>query len=158
MSKKVIVLVSVIFLLVTLGMFGFAYLYKTEVGTIDMPTPTLTATTDVYGITQIDGKHFFKNGVHTIVGALPMPTPCDLLTTTASVAESFPEQVTIAFDVINNSTTCTQKQTEQRFKVSFSASNQATISALFKGTKVKLNLVEAAPGETPEEFELFIKG
>jgi hypothetical protein len=42
--------------------------------------------------------------------------------------------------------------------VSATASSEATLGARFKGTVVELNLVEAAANETPESFELFIKG
>lgn len=159
MSKKVIILVSLIFILVTGGMFGFAYLNKQDTADTAPVVPEVVGNKkNTYGITQIDGTHFYIDGVHTIVGELPMPTPCDLLATDATVAESMPEQIMLRFDVINNSPTCIEQETTQRFKVSATASNQATFSATFMGDTVKLNLVEAAPGETPEDFELFIKG
>lgn len=158
MSKKVIILVSFIFVLVTGGMFGFAYLYKQNVSDSTVIPNPIDTKVNTYGITQIEATHFYLDGVHTIVGELPMPTPCDLLTTDATVAESMPEQVMFLFNVINNSPTCIEQETPQRFKISATASNKATISAMFMGTPVKLNLVEATPGDTPEAFELFIKG
>ena len=158
MSNRTIVLFVVIFALIVLGMFTFTYIYKQNAPeTIIEPTPQAT-TTNSYGITRIDGKHFFIDGVHTIVGELTLPTPCDLLATDARVAESYPEQVTFAFSVVNTTETCAQVMTNQRFKVEANASKEANLAATFAGTPVELNLVEAAPGETPDTFELFIKG
>ena len=147
-----------IFVLIVAGMFLFTYLQKKSLPEPVTPTPAATSTQKTYGITRIDGKHFFINGVHTIVGELALPTPCDLLTAEAVVAESYPEQVTFAFTVVNTTETCAQVVTNQRFKVSAQASKDANLQATFMGVPVALNLVEAEAGETPEEFELFIKG
>jgi hypothetical protein len=159
MSNKTIVLFVSLFALIVAGMFLFTYLHKqnTQADT-PLPEQQSTSTPNMYGITRIDGKHFFIDGVHTIVGELTLPTPCDLLTTDARVAESYPEQVTFAFSVVNTTETCAQVMTNQRFKVEASASKEANLAATFAGTPVELNLVEAAPGETPDTFELFIKG
>lgn len=159
MSNRTIVLFVVIFALIIVGMFLFTYLYQKNTEPVTMPTDQSASTTqNTYGITRIDGKHFYIDGMHTIVGELAMPTPCDLLTTESIVAESFPEQVTFAFDVVNTTEVCTQVVTNQRFKVQAPASDQANLKATFMGQPVELNLVEAEAGETPEEFELFIKG
>jgi hypothetical protein len=158
MSNRTIVLFVVIFALIVLGMFTFTYIYKQNAPeTVIEPTVQAT-TTNSYGITRIDAKHFFIDGVHTIVGELSLPTPCDLLTTDALVAESYPEQVTFAFSVINTTEVCAQVVTTQRFKVEATASQAANLKATFMGVPVELNLVAADAGETPEEFELFIKG
>lgn len=158
MSNRTIVLFIVMFALIVVGMFLFTYLHtKDQTEEILVPEPT-ASTTNTYGITRIDGKHFFVDGVHTIVGELALPTPCDLLTTDSIIAESYPEQVTFAFSVVNTTDVCAQVITNQRFKIEAQASKDAYLKATFMGTPVELNLVEAAPGETPESFELFIKG
>ncbi len=87
-----------------------------------------------------------------------MPTKCDLLNPEASVAESMPEQVVVNFNVINTEKDCDKSMTPQRFKVTFKASENATISARIAGRDVTLNLVPAQKGESPDDFELFIKG
>lgn len=159
MSTKAIVLSIVLFVIIVSGMFGFAYLKKAEITPIETNQPPVaTSTENQYGITRIEATHFFIDGVHTIVGEISLPTPCDLLVTDALVAESMPEQVTFAFSIINNSEMCAQVVTTQRFKVSAQASSAASLSATFMGLPVELNLKEAAPGETPEDFEEFIKG
>lgn len=156
MNRRAVLLTVALFLLIIAGMFAFAFMHQSEPNTNTNPEE---AEDDRYGaITRVDGKHFYIDGVHTVVGEIPMPTPCDLLQSSARVAESMPEQITLEFSVVNNAEFCAQTITPQRFKVSATASPQATFSATFEGRSIDLNLVEAGPDETPEEFELFIKG
>lgn len=157
MRQRDIILVLTLLGTIVLGMFSYTYLVKKTVP-IEAPVVVPEQKTNSYGITRIDGKHFYRNGIHTIVGEIPMPTPCDLLTFTAAVAESMPEKVTFDFGVINNSDVCATVVTLQRFVVSATATPEAVLNARFNNMPVELNLVEAAPNETPESFELFIKG
>jgi hypothetical protein len=159
MNQKTIVMCVALFIIIVAGMFGFAYLKKAEVAAPVAEENTKGEEEVKYAsITRITAKHFFEDGVHTIAGEIPMPTPCDLLEVDAVVAESFPEQVSLNFNVVNNAEFCAQQITPQRFKVSASASEEATFSANFMGRKVELNLVPPDQGETPDDFELFIKG
>lgn len=160
MSQKTIGISIALFIMIVVGMFVFAYLKKTEVSN----TPATTVEKEQNGevkyaaITRITAKHYFEKGVHTLAGEIEMPTPCDLVEADARVMESFPEQIAIDFNVINNAEVCVQQMTMQRFKVSANASQDATFSATFMGRPVELNLVPAGAGEKPEDFELFIKG
>lgn len=162
MDKRSIVLVVVFFALVVAGMFIFAYLKRSEIKEPAIVAPVTNGEGDetvLYpNITRIDAKHYYIDGVHTFVGQIEMPTPCDLVTAESSVAESYPEQITLNFNVINNAESCVQVITGQRFMVSASASKEATVKAKFMGRDVELNLIPAAPGETPDEFEVYIKG
>lgn len=158
MSNKKIWFIVVVFLLLVATLFIATNLQKQKAGVTVPPVLVETEAPIDYGISRIEAKHFFVDGVHTIVGELPFPTPCDLLNTTASVAESMPEQVTFQFSVINTTDSCEKIVTTQRFKVSATASKTADLSATLMGVPVPLNLVEAAAGETPEDFQLFIKG
>jgi len=107
----------------------------------------------------VTAKHQFKDGTHTIVGEIDMPTPCHLLDWDVVIAESFPEQVTVNFkSVYNSADVCVQVVTQQRFKVTFDASENAVISATLDGKKIILNLIEALEGENLDDFDLFIKG
>lgn len=147
--------------LIILGMFVFAYLKREEIQQTTPPPQggdVVTDTSPYANITRIDGKHFFDGKTHTVVGEIPMPTACDLFNWSVRIAESMPETVTIDFDVINNAEMCAQVVTPQRFKVSFDASEGATIKATLEGREVILNLIPALPGESPDDFEVFIKG
>ena len=106
----------------------------------------------------ITAKHQFKAGKHIIAGDVNLPTPCYLLDTKASVAESYPEQVTIAFTATTQGEVCAQVITTERFKVDFTASEGATIKATWDGKPAILNLIPAGPGEDLNNFELYIKG
>lgn len=159
MDKKSILIASSILILVVIGMFTFAYLKNNELEIDKKPTQKDIPVEVSYPyITRIDAKHFFENGMHTVAGNITFPTPCDLLKTSTIIKESFPEQVTVEFNVLNNSETCIQVVTDQRFKASFNADINATIDALFMNRKIDLNLIEAGVDESPDDFELFIKG
>ena len=161
MSQKSIALIVSLFVLIVAGMFVYAYLKQSELQQPAPASPAAPAPDQVVpypDITRIDATHYFIDGTHTLVGEIPFPTPCDLLETEALVLESYPEQVHVHFSVINNAETCTEVVTPQRFSVSFTASEAATISAHFMDREVVLNLRPAPDGETPDQFELFIKG
>lgn len=159
MSQKSIVLVVVLFVLIVAGMFIYANLKQGELTTEPPNNEMLDEPVVPYpDITRVDAKHYFIDGVHTLVGEMNFPTPCDLLEAGAAVMESYPEQVVINFTVVNNAETCAQVVTKQRFKVTAQASAEATFTAKFMGRDIELNLIPAAEGEMPEEFELFIKG
>lgn len=160
MENKHIVAAIVTLILIILGMFVFTYLKKSELSNVETPISTESKQDDSrYGnITRVDAKHFFINGTHTIVGEILMPTPCDLLNWDTRIGESMPEQVVVDFKVVNHSETCAEVITAQRFKVSFTASEQASIGATLQGRHIDINLIPGAAGETPDDFELFIKG
>ncbi len=160
MQHRAIILSIALFVLIVLGMFAFVFIKQNEMSQTPAPTDEIVETEGgkYADIKRIDGKHFFIDGVHTVVGEVPMPTPCDLLEVDALIAESFPEQITLDFKVINNAEFCAEVITPQRFKVSASASEGATFKAMLQNRVVELNLIEALPGETPEDFELYIKG
>lgn len=157
MSQRAIVAATVLFGLIVVGMFTFAFIKQRE-NVANTPTPAETETPPPPLVTRVDAKHFYIDGVHTLVGEIAMPTPCDLLEATAAVAESMPEQITVNFNVVNTAEFCAQVVTPQRFKVSAPASAEATWSATFMGQPITLNLIPATAGETPDDFELFIKG
>jgi hypothetical protein len=160
MKQHGIIVAIVIFALIIIGMFTFAFLKRSELSDVPQVTPPVeqTPTTPYDSITRIDAKHFFENGTHTIAGELLLPTMCDLLNWESIVRESMPEQVTVAFTVVNSAEMCAQAVAPQRFLVTWNASEGATIDATLNSRRVELNLIPAAPGERPDDFELFIKG
>lgn len=162
-----IIILSGGFLLVLVGLFVVTGSFSDSSGSVDtnfdadtadITEPNTTANNTYAGITRITAKHFFDGTTHTFVGEVPLPTPCDLLETQSRVAESMPEQVTLLFTVINEAETCVQTITSQRFMIEVSAQEEAAFDAEFQGRPVVLNLLEPAPGETPDDFELYIKG
>lgn len=158
MDKKSIILVVSLFILIVAGMFIFAYMKKTEISQTPPPVAEEEVVVPYPQITRINATQYIIDGEHTFVGEIELPTPCDLLQVSSSVQESLPEQIVLDFAVINNAEMCAQVMTMQRFMVTASASDEATVRAMFMGRAVELNLTPAPAGETPDEFELFIKG
>lgn len=158
MSQQNIIIAVVVFALLVAGMFSFAFIKKQELQQ-DAPAPVVTEEDGLYpAVTRITAKQFYVNSEHVLVGEVELPTPCDLLSADVRVMESFPEQIVVDFTVLNTAEACAQVITNQRFKVSAMASKEATFAATFMGRPVELNLVPAEPGESPDDFELFIKG
>lgn len=159
MDQKTIISIVVFFAILVGGMFGYAFLKKNEIKTEEPVEQTqLEPEVEYASITRIDGKHYFIDGVHTVVGEIPMPTPCDLLEASSVVEAGTPKTIVLNFNVINNAEFCAQTITPQRYKVTAEAPADANFRAMFMGRQVELNLIPAEPGETPEDFELFIKG
>lgn len=159
MEHTKIMVAAAILVVVIGGMFTFTYLKKQEMEQAVPGEPVVVEDEGSYaGITRINGKHFYDGKTHTIVGEIPMPTPCDLLSWDTRIQESMPETAIVDFTVINNADACAQVITQQRFKVSFDASENAAIRATLQGRPVELNLIPGGEDETPEDFELFIKG
>jgi|GEM_PF-738030 len=103
--------------------------------------------------------HQFKAGKHTIVGQTDLPTSCHVLKHTERIAESFPEQVTVAFTTAsNNSDVCAQLVTSVRYKIEFNASQNAVIGATWNGEPVQFNLVPAGPNDNLDNLDIYIKG
>ncbi|MFT5850005.1 MAG: hypothetical protein ACI9H6_000834 [Patiriisocius sp.] len=159
MNRKAIIIAIVLFVLIVAGMFTFAFLKKNEmIEEVQQQTEEPKTEVKYAAITRVDATHFYADGVHTLVGEILMPTPCDLLEAEVMVAESLPEQIFVDFSVLNTADFCAQTITPQRFKVTAPASEEATFTAKFMGRAVELNLIPAGSGETPDDFELFIKG
>ncbi|MCR4286073.1 MAG: hypothetical protein NUW00_04230 [Candidatus Kaiserbacteria bacterium] len=159
MNHKSTIFAGVVLSIIIIGMFVFAYIKKQEIAS-DVQSPVVSVEEqDPYrNITRIDAKHFYIDTTHTLVGEIVMPTQCDLLNWDTKVQESMPETAIIDFDVVNSTKGCAEVATPQRFKVSFDASVGARVKARFMGRDVELNLIPAGEGETPDSFELFIKG
>lgn len=156
MTQRALIIGAVVVVVIILGLFAYTYT-RDDATAVPAPTPD-SEEQDEPTARRIDATHFFSDGTHTIAGEVLMPTPCDLVDAEAIVRESAPEQVTIAFEVVNTAETCAQVVTPQRFRVDFDASVDAVIDATWNGDQATLNLIEAGPGEDPEDFELFIKG
>lgn len=158
MHTRTIILFVTLFILIIGGMFTFTYLKRQELRGQTPPPTQVVATSTTAKLESVNATHYFINGVHTFVGQIDMPTPCDLLETTATVRESTPEQISLAFTTLNSGPECPAVITPQRFKVEAVATKDAIITATFMGAPVELNLTPAPRGEVPEQFELFIKG
>lgn len=121
-----------------------------------------TSSEDSFAPDIITAAHQYdeESGVHIVAGETEVPTPCHMISHDVSIAESMPEQVSLNFssNVEDPDQMCAQAISTQRFKVTFEASEEATISATYNGQDVRLNLQEVGPGENLEDFEVYTKG
>ncbi len=158
-KKGTIIWWAVAILVILGGTWGYFH-YKS----LQTPTDTGEVLAEDTEAMRIDAKHQFKNGLpaqtgkHIVAGSVNMPTACYTLTTQATVAESMPEQVTIAFTTSTSGDICAQVITAERFKVDFTASENAQIKATWNGKPAILNLIPAGADEDLTNFEVFIKG
>lgn len=105
---------------------------------------------------KIEAQHQFKDGKHILAGSIELPTPCHTLSQQIAIAESYPEQVTIELNSESAAEACIQVITEARFKIEFSAHEDASMQMLYNGKKVNLILTPAT--SDLENFSTFIKG
>lgn len=159
MERRGTIALIVILLIVIGGMFAFAQIKRNE---LDTPVPQQPvdqegAVSDEAPI-PLTAKHFYIDGTHTLTGEINLPTPCHALNWDTLVQESFPEQAVVTFTTAAEGDACAQVITPQRFKVSFTASEMANVRATLDGRPVEFNLIPAAEGEDPDEFEIYIKG
>jgi len=148
---------TVIGIVALLLVIGAAYWYSRSTAPApadELPAADLGQPSDEV----ITARHQFQDGVHVVAGAVNLPTPCHILSEDVRVAESMPEQVTLAFTATTTAEACIQTIIPVRFKLSFNASETAVISATWNGKPIRLNLVPVPAGENIDDFEVFIKG
>ncbi len=155
----VVIIVSFVLFLI-FSFFSSTEDYSNDKATNAEPTDVADETDRLSHIDRINAVHFFEDDEHIFVGEIDMPTPCDLLEFQGLVLESYPEQIRLEFTVLNTDTEnmCAQVVTPQRFRIDVSASEDAEVTAIFNGRTVELNLLTPQQGDTPDDFELFIKG
>jgi hypothetical protein len=108
--------------------------------------------------TVVTAKHAYRNDAHIIAGEIPLPTPCHLLESQATVAPDKKEVFIVLTSSIKNGETCAERVTPARFKLTIKAAKTATFRATLNGQEVTLNLIEAGADDNLDNFELYIKG
>lgn len=92
-------------------------------------------------------KRTYQDGVHIWEGSVSLPTPCHgLELPSATVAESYPEQVRIALISRPPSGPCAQVVTEKTFTANFKASQNASVSVTLDGKPASLVFDEGDAG------------
>ena len=82
----------------------------------------------------------YSDGTHTITGEVMKPTPCHELTYDVMVAESYPEQVTIAFTTMSSAEMCAQVITAEPFTISLEVAEAASFVITVNGKVQMLSL------------------
>jgi len=133
------------------------------------PTPTSTGEQTDSRMRTISGLHQYQpdESQHIVAGTTTVPTPCHQLSTDTEIrgsdatANSNSETITVNFsaDRQNPDQACAQKLQEVRFRLSFSASEDAQIvGGEYNGAEVQLNLREVGSDQNLEDFQVYTKG
>ncbi len=151
--------ILVVVIVIAVGIFGYTLYRSNQQVTTDTQTSATTSST-VETPAIITAKHQYKNGVHTIAGEVTLPTACHTLATSPFFVGGSQQDVEVRFTSTLNEVngTCAPEVTARRFKVTFTAPEQAKITALFNGVPVQLNLVPVEAGEDLDNFDLYMKG
>ena len=126
-------------------------------------TPTATdtaqtpATQDEY-VQMVNVKHQYKNGHHTYVGEIDVPTPCHTLASSYSKDANSTTGYTLVFTSTSSSQMCAQVVTSKPFKLSFDAVKDIVLSGTLNGKKLRLNLFEVPANQDLDSFNINIKG
>lgn len=146
MQQRIMTMTGVLFSLIVLGMFIFAYLTQQERQVTTPKSAVVEIQTDSYAYIESVAIHqTYAAGVYTIVGELALPTPCDVLTLETFVAESYPEQVQLAFTATNPAEYCAQTITPQRFSAEVAVSKEASFAATFNTRPIELTATQSQP-------------
>jgi hypothetical protein len=158
----------VIAAILVVALIGFAII-SLQKSTLDTKPDAETASTTVWENTPADvvvtpktvitAKHAWNGkDTHTIAGEVPLPTPCDVLDESVVVSPDKKQVVVQFVSSVKTGERCPSDITPARFKVTAKADKTASLTATLNGQPVTLNLIEAAPGENLDDFELYIKG
>jgi hypothetical protein len=103
----------------------------------------------------VNVKHQFKDGAHTFIGNLELPTPCHKISTEVIKEEN---ETIIDISYASTSEVCAQVITEKEFTVIFAGEIDENIIARLNGELVNLNIYDIDPKQNIYEVEIFNKG
>lgn len=106
----------------------------------------------------ITAQHQYVEGLHTVAGIVDMPTPCHQLIAEPFLLGEDAGQAEIRFTSSVEGDVCAQVITPARFKVTFEAREDVSMSATWNGAPATLNLVPVPDGEDLDDFEVYVKG
>jgi len=106
----------------------------------------------------INTKYQFKDGTHTFVGIVEVPTPC--YTDNIEVIKTETETIlAISYaDGSSEDSVCANVIEERPFRVSFKGVRDENILATLNGELVNLNIFEVGLDKDIDDIDLFIKG
>lgn len=120
-------------------------------------TAQTPATQDEY-VQMVNVKHQYKNGRHTYVGEIDVPTPCHTLASSYAKDANNTTGYSLVFTSNSTAEMCAQVVTSKPFKLSFDAIKDIVLSATLNGKKLRLNLFEVPANQDLESFNVNIKG
>lgn len=152
MWKRIIIIAVLIGALVTLSLLFDKYTNKVE-------APDFTEEEQIdENIIPLTVRHQYKDGAHTFVGDLELPSPCHAYN--AFIEDGEKENIkNIIVEITEpKEEVCAQVITNVTFRVSVEGSEDLQFKAFVNGEARRLNIFDLEPEVDIDQFELFIKG
>ncbi len=103
-------------------------------------------------------RHQFRNGKHTVIGDIDLPTPCYKLAVAHTAGKSNPVTHNIDLTTSTSGDFCAQVITTKPFKITFAGAKDDKITATLDGKPLILNIIHASDSENLEETDPYSKG
>ncbi|MDE1988736.1 MAG: hypothetical protein KGI39_03495 [Patescibacteria group bacterium] len=157
-NKKTTAIVIAIIVIILIGAGFYFSSKKSGVQTAtEGQIPLKNGSSSNYEITTINARHQYKNGKHTYVGMIDLPTPCHSVSVTA-VPSDATNHYTLQFTTKTTDGVCAQVITPRPFRVEFAAPKNITVGATLDGKPVNLNILEVKEGDNIDKVQFNDKG
>lgn len=103
-------------------------------------------------------RHQYRNGKHTVIGDIDLPTPCYKLASGYTDSKTNPVSHNINLTTSTSGDFCAQVITTKPFKVTFAGAKDDKITATLDGKALILNVIHASDSENLEETNPYSKG
>ncbi|MDE2218313.1 MAG: hypothetical protein KGJ58_02580 [Patescibacteria group bacterium] len=156
-NKKTTAIVIAIIVIILIGA-GFYFSSKKSgvKNATEEQIPLKNGSSSSYEITTINARHQYKNGKHTYVGMIDLPTPCHIVSVVA--VPSGKNKYTLQFTTKTTDGVCAQVITPRPFRVEFAAPKNITVDATLDGKPVNLNILEVKEGDNIDKVQFNDKG
>jgi len=126
-------------------MFIFAFLYSQEQpASPEVVTKNEAADSqllDELAVSELVLNQEFLIDTHYISGFINLPSSCFTVEESVVIAESYPEQVRIHYEIAKTNLNCTESETEVAVESIVQASEQAVFTATINNVPVPLTLI-----------------
>jgi hypothetical protein len=150
-NTRIIAVVG-LFALIATGLFMYTLVSAPAEEDVSTPQEQATENLDIL----ITAKHQYREGTHTVVGTVGVPTRCHRLITEPFLLENG-SVVEIRFTTLMEGAECPREEYDVPFKVPFEAREDVRIQATWDGVPVRLNLINVGPDESLDG-DIYIKG
>lgn len=154
MWKRIIIIAALIIVLLVIAFISQTLPSK------EAEAPVLNQEEEMSDFTEpLTVKYQYKDGMHTFVGDIELPTPCYAYN--VSIEDTNDENVKnlmIEYQEDENAEMCTQVVTNANFRVSYEGTENLDFKLFENGVPRRINMFEIPAHVDIDQFELFIKG
>ena len=157
--KKILSIIILIVLLVVVAMMFFGVKKQKEQVVKITERERVSEEQQVESRDSITVKHQFRNGMHTYVGSIDIPSPCH----TAEISTQYnSEDNSVLVDMVVKppvaDAVCAQVITPTPFEITFDAPENAEVFFMLNGDMLIVNQYEVPPAQNIDSVDLYFKG